>query len=942
MEPTGHQATSETQVLPESVKRLEEKLTELKKYRDDYQPPVHLVDSLKIRSELAKSATTNTFKMQVRVNPESISDNPLAEPFFLNGQGIPEAGVPKKMPLKSLIVNARKLEPKEYSHTVNGIYIHNLERFVDADGSFEVEVSSEVYPDKNTSNEGLYASDNLLTTQMEPEGFRNFGFFPDRPDVLSSYEVTLVGDPEDYPVMLSNGDITNDFINDNGQREITFSDPHKKPCYLFAAVAGDLVLQEDTFTTRSGREVKLEMWVEPKDEGRGGFALEALKRAMKWDEVEFDREYDLDTLRMVAVDSFNQGAMENKGLMIFNSASVLADPDLATDEDYDRIEATVAHEYFHNWRGNRVTIRSWHEISEKEGLTRFTDRRYSASLKPAVLARVGDVLMVKNRVFSEDDGPNAHAPLPKYIEAPNSAYTATTYLKGAEINRMVELVVGTEAYKAGLNLFFKRFDGCASKMEDILDCVQEQTQQDLSQFRSWLTQSGSPYIDVSTRYDRDMKEFVLTLKQTVPSNPAEDHEPKNLLDIPFGFGLVTSEGNDLEIVQIADDGAEIPLGTSPVLRLTEKEQEWRFKCDDLSAVPSLNRGFTSPSRIRYQYRDQDLLHLLEHDNDDFNRWESGQILMSKAIKDAYIKVSQGKDLSELNFDEDLLEAFGAILANPDIDNQFKALMFNVPSVKEILQGMNPVDLILAKRVRDRFRTQIAERYEEKLYDLYEKSTESQYDHFSREPEQIGFRAIKRTCLSFLNLLEDDQYAETALYQLKNANNLTDRLAAMSALSNRDSQQKRLAYEEFHDKWNHENVLVPKWLGMTSATAKGENISEVLDSLDSLADAEGVNLDVPNHQRGLYGAFTSNIELFHHESGEGYRWLVDKIIEVALIRKNNLVAGMLTKSFEDYPRLDDTRKALAGAQLERLLATEGMPKEVIGPAKNLLKAGKETA
>ncbi len=845
----------------------------------DYRPPNHLIDAVRLTFRLSPKATRVVSRIEFRPNPAGLEGGDL----HLDGEGLR---------LIRCSINGRPLSALDYLLTAEGLTVPAI-RLPDRPFTWEAEV--EIDPQANTALEGLYTSGGMFCTQCEAEGFRKITFYPDRPDVMAPFKVRV---ESKLPVLLSNGNPSG-----SGPGWAEWDDPWPKPAYLFALVAGDLVAHADRFTTASGRAVDLNIWVRPGDEDKCAYAMDALKRSMRWDEEVYGREYDLDVFNIVAVDDFNMGAMENKGLNIFNSKYVLASPETATDRDYDFIEGIVAHEYFHNWTGNRITCRDWFQLCLKEGLTVFRDQQFSASMRSAPVKRIDDVLTLRARQFREDAGPLAHNVRPDtYIEI-NNFYTSTVYEKGAEVIRMLRLLVGRDAYDAALALYFDRHDGQACTIEDWLQVFQDVTNSDLSQFKRWYTQAGTPKL--TARWETVGSDLVLTLSQEVSETPGQPL--KEPVVLPVLMALYAPDGTQLceEFLHVLD-GPEDTL-------------HWNLA--DLAAkagtqtpthvIPSLLRGFSAPVILDAPLSDADRLVLLAHDSDPFNRWEAGRRLMRETL---VAGLTDGTPP-----DPALFEALDRVARDDSVDPAFRALALALPSEDDLAQAMAEAGFVpdptAIFRARRRFQAAMAEALRPTLEGLHDRLDPG--PGYSPDAEQAAARALRNTCLALLSRIEGPDRARD---QYDAATNMTDQLAAFITLLEQGDEE---IAERFFEQWKDDRLVLDKWFMAQVAHADPDVAVAVAARLTEHSLFDWKN---PNRFRSVVGGLTvANPAGFHDPSGAGYRFLADWIIR--LDTKNPQTAARMSTAFETRKRYDADRVALMDAELARIAATEGLSRDV---------------
>ena len=760
-----------------------------------------------------------------------------------------------------------------------------------------VETVVEICPDRNTQLMGLYASGGLLCTQCESEGFRRITFFPDRPDVLSRYTVRMTADRAAYPVLLANGDHIGGGDLGDGRHLAEWRDPFPKPSYLFALVAGDLQANRDAFTTMSGRQVELAIWVRAGDVAKTQHAMAALKDAMAWDERVYGREYDLQVFNIVAVDDFNFGAMENKGLNIFNSRYILADPDTATDLDYDAIAGVVAHEYFHNWSGNRVTCRDWFQLSLKEGFTVFRDQSFMADQGSPAVKRIEDVRSLRAAQFQEDAGPLAHPIRPEsYIEIGNF-YTATVYSKGAEVIRMLHTMLGAERFRRGCDLYFDRHDGHAATCEDFVRAMEDGAHVDLTLFRRWYSQAGTPRLRVTLRMEDTTA--IVTLAQTVPPTPGQPVKAPMPLPIKLAlFDCKRGKSGGEHLIVVDRDQAEV-----------------RFEGYATRPVLSVNRGFSAPVVIESDRTQSDLAFLSAHDDDPFARYEATQQLMLDTILDAVglDGMASGSVASQA-----VVDAVGATLSDAALDAAFIAESVLLPSESFIGDQMPVVEPDAIARVREDLRRTLAAAHHARWQALYDGNRAAGFEYSSAAK---GARRMRNVALGYLALADAGAGAELAWAQFEAADNMTDRMAALTTLVNGDSAQRERALAAFYDRYRGNALVIDKWFGVQALSTRGD----VIDTVEALARHPDFTLTNPNRFRSLVGAFGVNQRAFHDRSGRGYRFLTDQI--VALDPINPQTAAKMVPALGRWRRFDEARQAMMRAQLDRLLAVPGLSRDV---------------
>ena len=856
----------------------------------DYRPPAYRVIRTDLTFDLEPSATRVKASLHLERHPQREAGLSLE----LDGEGLD---------LKAIALDGQPLEADEYVLSDTGLTVYRVPE------RFRLDTEVEIAPQANTALEGLYRSGSMYCTQCEAEGFRRITFYPDRPDVMATFTTTVIGDTEREPVLLSNGNPVERGSLPNGRHFVTWEDPHPKPSYLFALVAGDLEKVEDVFTTASGREVTLQIWVEEENLGKTDHAMASLKRAMSWDEQAYGREYDLDLFMIVAVNDFNMGAMETKGLNIFNSAAVLTHVHTATDAAFQRVESIVAHEYFHNWSGNRVTCRDWFQLSLKEGFTVYRDQCFSADTNSPAVKRIEDVSIFRTSQFAEDAGPTAHPVRPDhYIEIGNF-YTLTIYEKGAEVVRMLANLVGEEAFRRGSDLYFERFDGQAVTIEDFVGCMAEASGLDLTQFMRWYSQAGTPEIDAFGEYDYARGEYRLMLRQRTPATPGQPQ--KQPLHIPVRLGLVgTKSGRDLPLTL---DGEA--LGADAVVDLREAEQEFLFTDVSEAPVPSLLRGFSAPVKLRFPYGREDLAFLLANDADGFNRWDAGQRLAMLALDDL---IAAHRNGVEKVMDTRVVEAFRGLLTAEIDDRAVLAEMLTLPSEAYIAEQQPLVDVDAIHAARTFVKQGLATALRDDFLRVYRENHRD--EPYAPTPEQIAGRSLKNVALSYLVAIEDEEGITQAMEQFEADHNMTDVRHALTLLthSSRDDLSEP-ALRAFGEKWAHDTLVMDQWFSIQVTRPQ----PDVLDRVKFLMEHPAFSLKNPNKVRALIGTFAGQNRVnFHRIDGAGYRLLADVVIE--LNRLNPEIAARLITPLTRWARFDETRQELMKAELERIRAEKLSP------------------
>ncbi len=877
-------------------------------YLKDYRVPDFLIDNTNLHFQLGEAATLVRSTLIMRRNPAA--EDPHAA-LVLDGQDLQ---------LKRLLIDGKELNADGYRTDNESLTIDQLP------DQFELECVTCIKPQENSSLEGLYKSQKMFCTQCEAEGFRKITYYLDRPDVMSSFTTTIVANKEKFPVLLSNGNEVDRGELDDGNHWVTWQDPFKKPCYLFALVAGDLVFVEDRFCTLSGRDVVLRIYVEEKDLNKCDHAMQSLKKAMRWDEEVYGREYDLDIFMIVAVDDFNMGAMENKGLNIFNTSCVLANPKTTTDAGFQRVEAVIAHEYFHNWSGNRVTCRDWFQLSLKEGFTVFRDAEFSADMNSRTVKRVEDVTLLRTAQFAEDAGPMAHPIRPdSFIEISNF-YTVTVYEKGAEIVRMIYNILGANDFRRGTDLYFERHDGQAVTCDDFVQAMEEASGKDLTLFKNWYHQAGTPVLDIVGDYDKTAQTYTLTVFQSCPSTPGQNE--KRPFHIPLGFGLLSDAGSlpiHISPLQMADQAEQTHTrdDTHCVLDITEQEQSFVFQNVIEKPVPSLLRGFSAPVKINFNYNRDELMFLMQNDADGFCRWNAGQQLALQILQDLVRSYRQEVEL-ELALDMRLTQAFRSFLLDDSLDKAMVALMIELPSEAYMTEEADEIDVLAIHHAREYLRQQLAEELREELLQVYRENVSNM--NFEPDAEQIAQRSLKNRCLAYLMLLDDAEVIALCETQFRQADNMTDQLAALFALVNSEAcpvqAVKEAALDSFYQQWRSESLVVNHWFQVQCAC----RLPGTLETVKSLMQHEAFDYKNPNKLRAVIGAFCGqNPSSFHQSDGAGYVFLADQILK---LDKSNpqIAARLLTPLIKWKRHLPEVQRHMK-AQLKRIISEGDLSKDV---------------
>jgi len=858
-------------------------------YLKEYTVPEFLVEKLDLKFQLQEEKAIVTAKGVYRRNPLC---EKLTPQLLLDGE---------ELELISLRLDNHELLKDDYLIDDKSLKV------VNPPDSFVLEIVTHIYPSKNSSLEGLYRSSGIFCTQCEAEGFRKITYYPDRPDVLTKFTTRIEAEKSICPVMLSNGNLVDQGELGQDQHFAVWQDPFPKPSYLFALVAGQLVSIDDEFVTRSGRLIDLKIYVEERNKAKCDHAMRSLKKAMLWDEEVYGLEYDLDTFMIVAVDDFNMGAMENKGLNVFNSKYVLSSQETATDQDYIGIEGVIGHEYFHNWTGNRVTCRDWFQLSLKEGLTVFRDQEFSSDMNSRAVQRIEDVRLLKSFQFREDAGPMAHPVRPdSYIEI-NNFYTATIYNKGAEVIRMMATLLGAAAFRKGMDLYFERHDGHAVTCDDFVASMSDASGIDLTQFKYWYNQAGTPLLQAKCDWNEQSQELRLLVKQSCPDTPGQtDKKPFHM---PLSVGLLDKNGNDLLA------GTQ---GTT-VLQLQEHEQLFTFQNIKEKPVVSFLRDFSAPVRVERFQSIEDLTFLLKHDSNPYNLWDTATRLSSENILDITKMVQKRKTPV---FDEMFFDAVGDLLASPIQDPALLALTLQLPSESALAQEMDIVDPDALHGGRQLIKRELAERNKDILLSLFHTNQET--GGYQITPEAMGRRSLKNTALSYLMALDPlpEEIQAFCYQQYKQSTNMTDIIAALSNLVNIDNEVRSEVLADFYKKWQSDPLVLDKWFGIQAMST----LPDIINSVKHLTANPSFSISNPNKVRALIGTFCSaNHVRFHEGNGSGYKFLSDSIIELNTI--NPQIAARLLTPLINWKRYDTERQSLMRQELERIAALEGISRDV---------------
>ncbi len=868
-------------------------------YLKDYREPDFWINKTSLEFELFADYTEVKSTLELVRNPRADKEASLV----LHGQ---------ELELREVKIDGTILVESDYKTDLETLEVFSVPN------KFEFSCVTRIKPHENTSLEGLYKSRTMYCTQCEAEGFRKITYYLDRPDVMSEFHTRISADKVAFPVLLSNGNLIDS--GEEGDRHwALWHDPFKKPCYLFALVAGDLVGIDDTFTTRSRRQVALRIFVEQKDADKCDHAMQSLKRAMKWDEEVYGREYDLDIFMIVAVDDFNMGAMENKGLNIFNTSCILAKPETTTDAGFQRVEAVVAHEYFHNWSGNRVTCRDWFQLSLKEGFTVFRDAEFSADMGSRTVKRVEDASMLRTMQFAEDAGPMAHPVQPSSFIEISNFYTLTVYEKGSEVVRMIHTLLGPELFRKGSDLYFERHDGQAVTIEDFVAAMADASGRDFSQFMNWYRQAGTPVVKCEGRYDEGKNEFTLKVRQSCPATPeAKDKKP---FLIPLAVGLLGDAGALPLKIKGQQPDTDTNDNTHKVLEITKAEQEFIFEEVPERPVPSLLRGFSAPVKLDYNYSREDLTRLMSRDTDGFCRWDASQQLGVDVIRDMMAQMGGNPSPS---IDAGFVDAYRVLLEDQSLDPAMVALILQLPSEDYLAELSQPVDVEGIHYARECVKRKLATALYDNLLRVYHAN--ETVGEYKVDAGSIGRRSLRNTALHYLMLSGRAEVIELCRKQYRTAGNMTDTMAALAAIVYSGSAHvqslKQELLNDFYEKWKDESLVVNQWLSVQASSP----VPGTLNTVKALTQHAAFDVRNPNKVRALIGGFCMrNAINFHDRSGEGYAFLADQII--ILDGQNPQIAARLLTPLTKWKRYDDKRQALMKKQLQRIGEQPKLSKDV---------------
>ena len=862
----------------------------------DYRPPDYTIETVNLEFDLDETRTRVKSLMTVVCNHDRCEG---IHPLVLNG---------RDLALKAIRLDGQALTERDYKLDEASLTILPVpDRFV-------LEIETEINPVANTELSGLYMSASGFYTQCEAEGFRKITYYLDRPDVMAQFFTTIVGDTKKHPVLLSNGNLIGSGVLKNGRHFAKWHDPFPKPSYLFALVAGDLARIEDKFTTVSGRSVDLHIYVQHHNKDKCAHAMESLKLAMKWDEETYGREYDLDLFMIVATDDFNMGAMENKGLNVFNSKYVLAKPETATDADFQGITGVVGHEYFHNWSGDRVTCRDWFQLSLKEGFTVFRDQQFMEDMTSRGVKRISDVNVLRTHQFREDASPMAHPVRPEsYVEI-NNFYTVTVYNKGAEVIRMMRTLLGPEGFRKGTDLYFSRHDGQAVTTDDFVKAMEDANKVDLGQFKLWYSQAGTPELQVTRSYDAKTKTYTLSIRQICPPTPGQPE--KKPFHVPVAVGLLGEDGKDLKlnIDRAARGRAD---GETVILEIKKQEETFVFTGIPRGPVPSLLRHFSAPVKVRLDLTDDERLFLMAHDSDEFNRWDAGQQLAVKLILNLVKDYQHG---SALKLGRAFISAFGATLESTMQDRAFQAFALSLPAEQYLSDFMDVIDPAAVHEARRFVQKTLAAELKQTFHAVY--YTNQDTGPYRVDQASVGRRSLKNTCLAYLMELDEPGIRKLCLEQYRTAGNMTDVITALANLANADCPERQEALASFYEKWKDDPLVMDKWLSIQAMS----RLPGTLETVKALTRHPAFNIKNPNKVRALIGAFAQgNPVRFHSPDGAGYVFVADQVL--AIDPMNPQIAARLVSSFTLWKRYDEKRRILMKAQLKRILETPKLSKDV---------------
>jgi aminopeptidase N len=869
----------------------------------DYRPSNYLIDTVNLDVSLHPTRTRVRSRLSMRANPAVAKAGALK----LDGE---------LLELESVRLDGQKLDKDAYKTTDKDLTIARLPK-----GEFTLEITTTCNPDANKALTGLYLSRNIYCTQCEAEGFRRITYFLDRPDVLATYTVRVEADRSEVPVLLSNGNPVERGTLEGGKRHYAvWRDPHPKPSYLFALVGGNLASFASDFTTMSGRQVDLRIYVEPGKEDRCAWAMDSLKRSMTWDEVRFGREYDLDVFNIVAVSDFNMGAMENKGLNIFNDALVLASPETATDNSFMGIERVIAHEYFHNWTGNRITCRDWFQLCLKEGLTVFRDQEFGADERSATEQRINEVRQLKARQFPEDAGPLAHPVRPdRYIEI-NNFYTSTVYQKGAELVRMIQTLLGQDGFRKGMDLYFDRHDGQAATVEDFVTCFEDASGRDLKQFMTWYSQAGTPELVCQLKYDAKSKSAELTVTQVLPPTPGEPR--KKPLHIPIKLGLLGGNGQNLELTLASGERLENGL-----IEVRKRSEKFRFRDVPSPPVASLLREFSAPVNLTIDRTDAELQFLMANDSDLFNRWQAAQDYATRVLLHAISELQAGKRLPQA---KPFIDALSLTIANDDLEPGYRAQFLYLPSESDMARVIGQdVDPLAIHKVRNALRRAVGTRLHDTFLEIYRRMEAT--GAYSPAPEAAGRRALRNVALGYLTSRGKPDDIARAAAHFAQSRNLTDETSALSMLAELNAPERTQAFDRFYERWKGDHLVIDSWFAYQAASP----LASSLATTKKLTRHPLFSMKNPNKVRALIGTFAmGNPVNFNRPDGRGYDFVADRVLE--LDGFNPQIAARMLSAFRSWKALEPQRRRVAKKTLQRIAKTKRLSHDVFEIVSKMLE------
>lgn len=863
---------------------------EIKKL-SDYAPPHFFIKEVDLTFHLDPQKTRVIAISKIYLNEKAYEGK---HPLILDGEDLE---------LLRVKIDGKTLEPSEYEITPYTMTLFDVPR------ECILEIETQINPEGNTKLEGLYMSGGYYCTQNEAEGFRRITYFLDRPDVMAKYRTRIIAPKKHFPFLLSNGNLIEKKSINEDLHQAVWEDPFPKPCYLFALVAGDFGVVEDHFITQSQKQVDLKIYCDHGDEVKCTFAMQCLKKAMKWDEERFGLEYDLDLFMIVVIGAFNAGAMENKGLNIFNSAAVLAHKEISTDQDFTYIERVIAHEYFHNWTGDRVTCRDWFQLTLKEGLTVFRDHEFSSDMNNKELRRLEDAIALKTVQFPEDMGPTSHPIQPKtYLEV-NNFYTRTVYEKGSEVIGMICTLIGWENFRKGMERYFELFDGMAVTTEDFVHAMEVVSQKDLSIFRRWYDQNGTPELNVNFTYNEEEKTLILDLQQSC--NPMVKTTNMKPFHFPLRIGFISIDGK--EVTATCSKAREDAYGM--LIEMKEEEETFVFENVEKEVIPSINRRFSAPIQVHLPLQKHDYLLLMRHDSDSYNRFEAGQeVALELMLK----QVELYRDNHSLSVDTGYLRVFGELLRDKEIDPALKAFFLMLPSETIMMQRQEKYAFEANYEVREFFAFEIARHFEEDFWAVYREMQEKEY-HLN--PQAKGKRALKNRALYYLSLLGKSEGVDTLFEQYTQANNMTDRFTALRLLCNIEAPQKHTALEDFYGQFRDDPLVLMKWFSAQAAS----KLDTTFERVQALIEHPAFDLKIPNHARALLYTFSENHNQFHSLEHPTYAFFTDMILKLDTI--NPYVASKLCHCFKKYQKLDDDHQVMMQKEMKRILEKKNLSPNV---------------